>query len=464
MLNATTVFWAVFTLLSAVGMIVTLWVGYHYWRYGEGRLVQKRRQLLEEFQKLRESRALLASNLERLESEVRRGTKCLVSRVVRSREAEADIRDLKEFGATYVNWSALEAHGVSSVADLITFLENRGGNLSSLRGIGETSARRLRGAVGDKRSELAGAPIGWNEVTRFKADIRQVYFRALQVRCLRAILHQAELVSREVPEELRPPGELWLLFGFRRRFSEKVEDCREAWHAEGRDLVEQLKGPVRRVRQKDASTDKWIDLLGGSVSFRRLSGQIWKQVPSRLLPDLADVRRVVQPSLVDEQAVSAAELPEPTDAHGVAARTSQALRWVEAHEVSNEKELGTRIVAQWLKSAGYGFEREYRVEFQQGSQRRTGRIDFLVQRNGDAVTLIENKLRIRKAGLDSARDQAVSYTQDIEGLRGVMVAAIEGVWVFELARSGPAKQVGKFEPRELDRAPREPFKLLEQIE
>lgn len=102
-------------------------------------------------------------------------------------------------------------------------------------------------------------------------------------------------------------------------------------------------------------------------------------------------------------------------------------------EFTSESDFEERVIIPLLRQWGFRFHRQYLCEFQIGSQRIRGRIDFLVE---DAysrpVTLFEDKFRIlNEMQLHRAVAQAKSYALQL-GIPSFVVASPEGLWLFEL--------------------------------
>jgi hypothetical protein len=184
-----------------------------------------------------------------------------------------------------------------------------------------------------------------------------------------------------------------------------------SWHGFWADL--EPIGSVGRIRFRDMKADP---VIGEWSAVRRsFQGIITQQVPfavyNRLLEMLGEKKRTE----LGLEMAEVASIPE-------------------SGSFENERDFEEQVVEPVLKGLGLKFKRQESCRFQCGQKTSVGRVDHLVLRNGEPLTVIENKFKIlNEDDLESARVQAESYALQLR-LPSFVVAAPEGWWVYAVEK------------------------------
>jgi hypothetical protein len=128
----------------------------------------------------------------------------------------------------------------------------------------------------------------------------------------------------------------------------------------------------------------------------------------------------------------------------------------------SEREFEQEVVEPLIDRLDFRRRRQKSVRIRIGSSPQTLAVDHLVSDDHGPLTLFENKLQIRDdEELKEARDQAKSYALQL-GLPSCIVAAPEGIWVYETV-PGDLTQRAELAPSELREREEELRELLIEL-
>lgn len=318
-----------------------------------------------------------------------------IHRVLRRRP----IRDLKQYLSVSMSWSALEDAGITDLAKFMSFR----GNFERIHGIGEARSRGLRRARRKLNAELAETTLPVPTLRPPGTLEFDVIAAGLRVSDLedRAGPHRRRLGERF--DQLRDERPSWIgarwgfWFGDRERLNEQIEDVLEEAGALVETEVVELTDQLEEAGPTTADVEQLNEQY--ERSERRIKG---------LLDAVTDrsIRGTLRP-------VGAA-----------------AMRAAEGFD--DEEDFCDRGLEPLVAKLGYKHRREHTIKQRIGSRDKTMYVDFLLlDDERRPVAVLEAKRSIRTDNqLEGASQQGLSYAL-FEQLDPVMVAAPEGLWLYE---------------------------------
>lgn len=308
------------------------------------------------------------------------------------------IRDLHQYLSVSMSWAALERAGIT---DLEKFMAFRG-DFERLRGIGEARGRGLRGARRKLRAELG-------ESTLPMPPLRPP--ESLEFRVVSAALYTTEIDRQVVPKAKALKEELE---EFRRHRPGAVGVRWRHWTGGGEPLRDELGECEKRLQ---SIVDELAGDLDGAHGEIVEANRDFERVQKRYQAAEQRVRRLIDEATT--RAVRGALRPVGVD----------AMRAAEGFD--DEEDFCDRGLEPLIEKLGYDHRREHTINRRIGSSDTTLYVDFLLIDAKGPVAVLEAKRSIRTDNdLEDARKQGLSYAL-FEELKPVMVAAPEGLWLYE---------------------------------
>ncbi len=354
----------------------------------------------------------------------RRYEETYISRHLRRRP----IRDLRPYVSVSMSWSALERAGVSNLEQFLKFR----GDFQRLRGIGDARARGLRVARAELKHEMETTSLPMPTIRRpgtLEFDVVSQMVRVVELRTqvrprLEKMEEKLEEIRRERPGVFEVRRRFWL--DDREQLCRQLASCRDSYEAVGADTLARLEQSAREAGVGTEEVEEIVEIYGE-----------YQDVAKRVIDSASrrPVRGAVRP--VGRPALQAAE------------------------GFDDEEDFCDRGLEPLVGKMGYRHHREFTIKRRIGSQERTLYVDFmLLDEQGRKVAVLEAKRSIRSdRQLDDARQQALSYALFKE-LRPMMVAAPEGLWLYE-RRGQETRFCAKYE---MDEAYAKVGELRERIE
>lgn len=326
---------------------------------------------------------------------VRNYERAYVSNLLRRRP----IRDLRPYISVSMSWAALERAGIRNLEQFLGFR----GNFEHLRGIGEARSRALSRARQTLRREIrqstlpmptprAPGTVEYDVITRL---LRIIELRTEVRPSLEALQDKVRHLEKRRPGALPARSQFWL--GKRSQLHDELEQTYDDYEAL---LHHKLPGLEHSARE-----------AGESVRDVEAVSRVYKRRE-------ASAKRVVD-------AITSRDIRGSIRPVGAA-----ALRAAEGFD--DEEDFCDRGLEPLIDKMGFDHEREYTIKRRIGSSKKTLYVDFMVYgANGRKVAILEAKRSIRTdRQLKDAKKQALSYAL-FEELRPMMVAAPEGLWLYE---------------------------------
>ncbi len=312
------------------------------------------------------------------------------------------IRSLSPRISVSMSWKALESVGIETVEDLMAFR----GQFSHIQGIGQARAqalRQVRQELSYERSQMSIPPPtvhgrGDVEFRPVVLGLKVLEMRRNVLPELRRLSERSEQVSARVPVSGSVMWRFWV--GDQRALREEIDDLVEAFEELEGERLEEMEAYLENSPWWDRSIEEIAEVYEAeSEAVRRLLDEMIRR----------PVRGQIQPV------------------------GKAAMRSGEGFE--NEEDFCDRGLDPLMDRLGFRFEREYTIRQRIGSKEQTLYVDFMLKNErGRKVALLEAKRHIQSdRQLQDARDQALSYAL-FEGLDAVMVAAPEGLWLYERKR------------------------------
>ena len=401
------------------------------------------------FEKVRRRRESVIDLLEDVENspietrkEFIRLAEQLRNRVYDNRLQSTPVEQLANYGASHVNWSALTRAGISDCWDL--GVNPKAEELAGIRGIGQTSARRIVQAQQQLTSEIEDTPLGVREIEQC-AGIERLKELAWQIQNFKQPDKSVVKDARELLIGYEPPMEIAKYIAPDWWFEERLTELEERWEATGEDVYRHLEDISARLPdQCDAGNQDTRDLNAACSKMLQAVGLFELALPSR---------RTRSASSAPERE-SGRILPRDSDLR----HTSGIQRTKFTAEHSFEE----RVISPLLDTLELDYERQKHVKIPTGSSYTSGYLDYLVRDDQGVLTVIENKKAIRSdQSLNKAVDQGVSYARRLR-TASVVVAAPQGFWIYRLGVYQP-ELIAKIEPTDVVKRADDVLQMLREL-
>ena len=396
--------WILVGLVTALTVAVLGFVAVLYWRFHGHPFGQRWAAWRARRDEISRRIAELQKYVSGAENDLRRRAREYEYDHIRRVYRRQPIRALSSRISVSMSWKALERAGIETVDDLLRFR----GSFTHLKGIGQARAQALQRARRELEYEQSQMTVPPPTVHgRGDAEFRPVVLGLKVLEMRRKVMPKLRTLSEEQGQlEARVPSSLSLWWRF--------------WSGDQEDLEADL------VELEEA-----LDGLGGE-RLEELETYVesspWRSRSLEAITEAYEAEGEALRTLLDEMTT------RPMRGH-IRPVGRAAMRSGEGFD--NEEDFCDRGLDPLMDRLGYRFEREYRIQRRIGSSDKTLFVDFMLKdRRGRKVALLEAKRHISNdRQLEDATEQAYSYAL-FEGLDPVMVAAPEGLWLYERQEQG----------------------------